>query len=132
LHVTIKRRMERTQRMRSPALTTVLWLTAAAALPAAAAGKYPPLTDYMMAKDAEVALAQTAAPASITAHASVKVLTASGYETARAGDNGFVCVVLRGWAAPTYTPVQFRDLVYDATVRAPICFDAAAARIVLP
>jgi hypothetical protein len=39
---------------------------------------------------------------------------------------------MRGWSAPTYTPAQFRDLVYDAGVRAPICFDPAAARSVLP
>jgi hypothetical protein len=86
----------------------------------------------MMPQDAEIALARSAAPASISEHASVKILTTSGYETVRQGDNGFVCLVLRGWAAPTYTPTQFRDLVYDASVRAPICFDPTAARIVLP
>jgi hypothetical protein len=119
--------------MRTLALTTTLCLTVAAGLPAmAAGGKYPPIADYMMPKDAEIALAQTAAPAAITGHATVKVLTASGYAAAREGDNGFVCVVLRGWAAPTYTPAPFRDLVYDATVRAPICFDPTAVREVLP
>jgi hypothetical protein len=41
-------------------------------------------------------------------------------------------MVMRGWAAPTYTPTQFRNLVYDATVRAPICFDPAASRTVMP
>jgi hypothetical protein len=98
----------------------------------AAAGQYPPMADYMMPKDAEVALAQSAAPINISGHATLKLLTASGYEAARDGDNGFVCMVLRAWAAPTYTPVQFRDLVYDATVRAPICFDPVATRTVLP
>jgi hypothetical protein len=39
---------------------------------------------------------------------------------------------LRGWSAPTFTPAPFRDLVYDAKVRAPICFNPAAARTVLP
>jgi hypothetical protein len=39
---------------------------------------------------------------------------------------------MRGWSAPTYTPVPFRDLVYDAKVRAPICFDREAARTVMP
>jgi hypothetical protein len=119
--------------MRTLALATTFCLTAAAAFPAMAApGKYPPIADYMMPKDAEIALARSAAPAGISEHATVKVLTASGYEPAREGDNGFVCVVLRGWAAPTYTPAPFRDLVYDATVRAPICFDPAAVREVLP
>jgi hypothetical protein len=98
----------------------------------AEAAAYPAIGDYMMPKDAELALAVSAAPANISEHAAVKILTASGYETAREGDNGFVCVVLRGWAAPTYTPAQLRDLVYDATVRAPICFDPTAARTVLP
>jgi hypothetical protein len=37
-----------------------------------------------------------------------------------------------GWSAPTYTPAQFRDLVYDAKVRAPICFNPEASRTVLP
>ena len=60
------------------------------------------------------------------------VLTTSGYQVAREGQNGFVCVVLRGWAAPTYTPAEIRALVYDPTVRAPICFNPGAARAVLP
>jgi hypothetical protein len=29
-------------------------------------------------------------------------------------------MVMRAWSAPTYTPAQFRELVYDAKVRAPI------------
>ena len=119
--------------MRTLTLTTTLWLTVAAGLPAlAAAGQYPPIADYMMPKDAEIALAQSAAPASISEHATLKLLTASGYETVREGNNGFVCLVMRAWAAPTYTPAAFRDLVYDATVRAPICFDPVATRTVLP
>jgi hypothetical protein len=39
---------------------------------------------------------------------------------------------MRGWSAPTYTPAPFRDLVYDAKVRAPICFNPEASRTVLP
>jgi hypothetical protein len=41
-------------------------------------------------------------------------------------------MVMRGWAAPTYSPVSLRDLVFDAKLRAPICFDPAAVRTVLP
>ncbi|MEO8202148.1 MAG: hypothetical protein ABI679_16575 [Gemmatimonadota bacterium] len=92
----------------------------------------PALSEFMMPRDAELALASTAAPAGVTGHATLKVLTASGYQVAREGQNGFVCVVMRGWSAPTYTPAPFRGLVYDATVRAPICFDAVAVRTVLP
>ena len=94
--------------------------------------KYPPLSEYLMPPDAEMALARSAAPANISDRATIKVLTASGYEVARQGDNGFVCMVMRGWAAPTYTPAQLRDLVYDAKLRAPICFDPAASRVVMP
>jgi hypothetical protein len=94
--------------------------------------KYPPLDAYMMARDAEKALARSAAPANISGRATIKVLTTSGYQVARDGSNGFVCMVMRGWTAPTYTPEQLRDLVYDATVRAPICFDAEATRTVMP
>jgi hypothetical protein len=95
-------------------------------------GKYPPLAEYLMSRDDEVALARSAAPANISRRATIKVLTESGYAVERKGDNGFVCMVMRGWAAPTYTPDQFRDLVYDPTVRAPICFDAGAALMVMP
>jgi hypothetical protein len=97
-----------------------------------AVAQYPSLREYMMPRDAEIALAKSAAPANISDHATVKVLTASGYEVVHQGNNGFVCMVMRGWAAPTYTPTQFRNLVYDATVRAPICFDPAASRTVMP
>jgi hypothetical protein len=98
----------------------------------AQAQKYPSLQDYMMPRDAEIALAKSAAPKNISDFATIKVLTSSGYEVASKGSNGFVCEVMRGWAAPTYTPAQFRDLVYDPKVRAPICFNPAASRDVLP
>jgi hypothetical protein len=93
---------------------------------------YPPLEQYMMAPADEVALARTAAPAQISDRATVKILTKSGYEVARGGDNGVVCMVMRGFSAPTYTPSQFRNFVYDATIGAPICFTAPAAQIVMP
>jgi hypothetical protein len=94
--------------------------------------KYPPFGAYMMEKEAEVALARSAAPEKVSGAATIKVLTSSGYEVVAEGDNGFVCMVMRGWSAPTYTPIQFRDLVYDAGVKAPICFDPQASRTVMP
>lgn len=94
--------------------------------------KYPPLSEYMMARDAEIALAKSAAPDSISGHATIKVLTASGFQAVHDGDNGFVCMVMRAFSAPTYTPAQFREIVYDPTIRAPICFSAPAARMVMP
>jgi hypothetical protein len=95
--------------------------------------KYPPIDAYLMPRDTEIALARSAAPGPVSDRATIKVLTKSGYETAREGDNGVVCIVMRGFsAAPTYTPAQFRDLVYDPTVRAPICFTPPAVRTAMP
>lgn len=98
--------------------------------PAAAwaqAAKVPPLREYMMASEAEVALARSAAPEKVSARATIKILTASGYSVAAEGDNGFVCMVLRGWSA-----APDRELVYYSKLRAPICFDPVASRTVVP
>jgi hypothetical protein len=96
--------------------------------------KYPPLSEYIMARDGEIALAKSAAPDSISSHAAINVLTASGFQIAHVGDNGFVCIVMRGFTgAPTFTPVQIRaGIIYDAKTRAPICLTPLAARTVLP
>ena len=96
------------------------------------AHKYPPIEEYLMPQAAEVALAKSAAPATIADHATIEVLTKSGFKAVSEGQNGFVCMVMRGFSAPTYTPAQFRDLVYDPSVRAPICFDPRATREVMP
>jgi len=98
----------------------------------AQSGNYPPLSQYLMPRDAEIALARSAAPPGISDRATIKVLTMSGYEVASEGDNGAVCLVMRGFSAPTDTPAQFRDLVYDPDVRAPICFTAPAAKTAMP
>jgi hypothetical protein len=100
----------------------------ASALPA----QYASLTAYMMPRDAEIALARSAAPANVSDRATIKVLTNTGFQMAHEGDNGFVCLVLRGWAAPTFTPAPLRELVYYAKLRAPICYNPAASRTVLP
>jgi hypothetical protein len=96
------------------------------------AAKYPPIEEYLMPQSAEIALAKSAGPANISDRATIKVLTASGFSVVHQGDNGFVCMVMRGFSAPTYTPAQLRDLVYDSSLRAPICFDPKAAREVMP
>lgn len=104
-------------------------------LPQAQAGDaqtpYPtmlPLDRYMI-PDAgtEVALARSAAPASISGDAEVMVLGKTGYITAAKGSNGFVCVVERGWGAGTTDP-NF----WNPKVRAPTCFNAASAKSFLP
>ena len=96
--------------------------------------KYPPLSEYMMPQDAEIALAKSAAPQNISDHATIRVLTTSGYQVVHQGDNGFVCMVMRGFTgAPTFAPAQFRVFInYDPKTRAPICFDPNAVKTVLP
>lgn len=110
----------------------VLALALIATTARAQSNTYPSLDSYMMPRDAEVALARSSAPPNVSSAATIKVLTKTGYQVAQQGSNGFVCMVLRGSAGPTYTPPPLRDLVYDPAVRAPICFDPAAARIVMP
>ena len=75
---------------------------ASAATDAAAQNRaYPALSEFMMPEQAEIALARSAAPDNVSTRATVKILTAAGFKLAVDGDNGFVCMVLRGWAAPT-------------------------------
>jgi len=96
--------------------------------------KYSPLSEYLMPRVDEIALAKSAAPQAISDHATIMVFTASGYQTVHEGDNGFVCMVMRGFTgAPTFTPVQVRTFItYDPKTRAPICLNPAAVRTVLP
>jgi len=119
--------------MNKPMLTLITMLLTFATLTLCAQDtKYPPLSEYMMQREAEMAQASSAAPAKISDRATIKVLTPSGYQVARQGDNGFVCMVMRGWVAPTYSPTPVRELVYDAKLRAPICFDPIASQNVMP
>jgi hypothetical protein len=75
----------------------------------------------------EIALSRSAAPTSISGDASVLTLGNHGYETALKGKNGFVCLVQRSWAT------DFGDAEFwNPKLRAPMCFNAAAARTVLP
>ena len=87
-----------------------------------------PLEQYLIPDRAtEIALARTAAPASIADHADVLVLGRAGYEVAAHGTNGFVCMVDRAWTSDLDDP----DYMNPA-VREPTCFNAAAARAILP
>lgn len=85
------------------------------------------LDQYLMERDAEIALARTAAPASISQDAEVEVLGPHGYETAVKGKNGFVCMVQRSWTAGTDDP----DF-WNPKLRGPICFNPPAARSQVP
>ena len=86
----------------------------------------PPLSQYLMSPQDEISLARSAAPAAISMHATIVVLGARGYAVARRGDNGFTCIVERAWTQPFGAP-NF----WDVRVRAPICYNAGAARTVL-
>ena len=56
---------------------------------------------YLMPdRNAEIALARSAAPEAISSDARILVLGWRGYETADEGKNGFVCMVERSWMSP--------------------------------
>lgn len=87
-----------------------------------------PVDQYLMPdRDAEIALARSAAPPSISGDATVMVLGSHGYETAVEGKNGFVCIVERAWMNAFDNP-EF----WNAKNRGPSCFNPQAARSVLP
>jgi hypothetical protein len=87
-----------------------------------------PLDQYLMTdRDAEIALARSAAPAAISSDAEVLVLGRHGYETVVKGKNGFVCLVERSWMSPFDSP-EF----WNPKLRGPICFNPPAARSILP
>jgi len=109
----------------------VLWLsTASQALAQDAKTPYPSmasLDQYLMERNAEIALARSAAPESISQDAEVMVLGQRGYETVVKGKNGFVCMVERSWTAGVDDP----DF-WNPKLRGPICFNPAAARSQVP
>ena len=100
--------------MRNSVTIFVFVLLALAVLPGemrqarAQANSYPamaPLDQYLIPdENAEIALARSAAPASISGDATVMVLGRQGYTTAVEGKNGFVCYVERSWAHDTDHP----------------------------
>jgi hypothetical protein len=88
--------------------------------------KMAPLEQYLMDRDAEIALARTAAPESVSRDATVLVLGPHGYETAVEGKNGFVCLVERSWMGP------LKSINFNPKTRAPICFNPQAVRFIVP
>ena len=110
--------------IKSFALLVVLG-TAYQAMAQDATTPYPnmaPIEQYLMDRTAEIALARSAAPESISRDAEVLVLGRHGFETAVKGKNGFVCIVERSW-----TSAPDPDF-WNPKVRVPMCLNAAAAR----
>jgi hypothetical protein len=97
---------------------------------AAQSDPYPKMAaidQYMMDRNAEIQLARSAAPDSISRDATILVLGRQGYETAVEGKNGFVCRVDRSWMAAFDWP-EF----WNPKVRAADCMNRQAARSLLP
>jgi hypothetical protein len=92
---------------------------------------YPTLasvSEYLIPdENSEIALARSAAPASIADGAEVMVLGRKGFTVAVKGTNGFLCMVERSWGAATDDP----DF-WNPKVRSPICFNPAGARTFAP
>ena len=86
-----------------------------------------PIEKYLMDRDAEIALARSAAPSSISRDATVVILGKNGYETAVEGKNGFICIVERGWMNSFNSP-EF----WSPKTRGAECFNPPAARTVVP
>ena len=87
-----------------------------------------PLDQYLMGRDAEIALARSAAPPSVAKDATVMVFERQGYETAVKGTNGFVCNVDRSWMDQFENSREF----WNPKRRGPVCYNQQAARTMLP
>lgn len=86
-----------------------------------------PIAQYQMDRDAEIALARTAAPASISRDAEILVLGPKNFEVAVRGRNGYVCAVGRAFGGPL-SNVEF----WNPKNRSPICYNPPAVRSLLP
>jgi len=109
------------------ALVTVLGASQVRAQETTTYPSMAPLDQYLMERNAEIALARSAAPESISQDAEVMVLGRHGYETAVKGKNGFVCMVWRSWAAGSDDPV-----FWNPKLRGPVCFNPPGARFNVP
>jgi hypothetical protein len=115
--------------IKSFALLVVLGTVCHAMAQDAAPGKkatYPTMApiDQYLVKDqaAEITLARSAAPESISRDAEVLVLGPHGFGTAVKGKNGFVCIVGRSWTSAAEADY------WNPKVRVPMCVNAPAAR----
>jgi hypothetical protein len=89
--------------------------------------KMASVDQYLMERNAEILLARSAAPDSISSDATILVLGRQGYETARPRKERFVCMVERSWMAP-FDSAEF----WNPKVRGAECLNRQAARSILP
>jgi hypothetical protein len=73
-------------------------------------------TRPLLPRATEILLARSAAPASVSAQASVMVFTDTGFVLAQTGSNGVTCIVNRSWPASLE----------------PHCYDEEGSRTILP
>src|SRR5262249_34641613 len=71
----------------------------------ATAQELPKVYDASMPREQQITLAESAAPAEVSSHATVYILGPKGYEKAREGTNGFSCFVGRQFLTPTETTI---------------------------
>lgn len=95
-----------------------------------------PLDQYLMDRDAEIALARSAAPESISRDATVMILGRHGYEVAVQGKNGFVCLVDRAWKGPFdhpefWNPKQRAATCYNKEASSPLQITDVRTKLVL-
>src|ERR1700690_4483593 len=79
----------------------------------------PKVYDASIPREQQISLAESAAPAEVSSHATIYILSPKGYEKAREGTNGFSCFVGRQFLTPTETTI------------APQCLDAEGSRTLL-
>src|SRR5260370_29084103 len=83
---------------------------------------------YLIAdRKAEIALARSAAPESISGKAEVMVLGRGGYEVAVAGTHDFICIVERSWDPGICVP-NF----WHPKIAGPNSFNSAAPKSYFP
>ena len=87
-----------------------------------------PVEQYLMDRDAEIAMARSAAPPNIAKDATVLVFGRNGYETAVRGTNGFVCNVDRPWMDRFEKSPEF----WNPKRHGPVCYNQEAAKTLIP